>query len=79
MPRIYCGCRVEQAILNTVGFSCHIGCTKDCELYLKVDKNILRRRLGVLENLYSRNLLAFYYSLSMCMVEVTLGDIACFP
>ena len=37
-------------------------------------KNILRRRLGVLENLYSGNLYTFYYSLSKCMAEVTLGN-----
>jgi hypothetical protein len=49
------------------------------EIYLTVDNNILRRRLGVLENLYRGNLYAFYYSLLKCMVEVPLGDIACFP
>ncbi|MGA2463007.1 MAG: hypothetical protein ABSH06_01465 [Thermodesulfobacteriota bacterium] len=42
-------------------------------------KNIVRGRLGVLENLYSGNLYAFYYFLSKCMAEATLGDIACFP
>jgi hypothetical protein len=48
-------------------------------IYLTVDRNILRRRLGVLENLYSGNLYAFYYSFSKGIAEVTLGDIAYFP
>jgi len=48
-------------------------------LYLTVDKNVLRRRLGVLEKLYSGNLYPIYYSLSECFAEVTLGDMVCCP
>ncbi len=42
-------------------------------------KTALERRLGVLENLYSGNLYAFYSPVFKDMPEVTLGDKCMFP